>query len=65
MDVDSLEWEEHFQSMMHARAYHRTIVGGANIIHLGGDHSNPELPVNTEDTDEDPVSGSYFDKNLT
>ena len=45
MNIDTLEWTEHHQSLQHARAYHRSVVGGANIIHLGGDHSKPDEPI--------------------
>ena len=45
MNIETLEWTEHHQGMLHARAYHRTVVGGANLIHLGGDHSKPDEPV--------------------
>ena len=45
MNIETLEWTEHHQGMLHARAYHRTVVGGANLIHLGGDHSEPDEPV--------------------
>ena len=46
MDVTTSVWSEHSQSLLKARAWHRSVVGGATILFTGGDTTKPLEPSN-------------------